>query len=105
MSYRTMSNREGNQQRIMDMHAAGMPARVTAAYMTEWGVPMSGQDVETIVKVYDPMGRLVARLQTGRARADTPSGRKTCSRLSRRTSGTSSPCERSSPLRNKTMKS
>lgn len=61
MSYRAMSNREGNQQRIMDMHAAGMPPRVTAAYMTEWGIPMSGQDVETIVKVYDPMGRHAVR--------------------------------------------
>jgi hypothetical protein len=61
MSYRAMSNREGNQQRIMEMHAVGMSPGVIAAYMSDWRIPMSAQDVQTIIKVYEPMGRYTAK--------------------------------------------
>lgn len=56
MSYRDMSNREGNQQRIMEMHNAKMPQPVIAAYMTHWGVPMTTPDVQGIINTYKPMG-------------------------------------------------
>lgn len=56
MSYRTMSNREGNQQRIMEMHNANMSPGVIAAYMTDWKVPMTSQDVQGIINTYEPMG-------------------------------------------------
>lgn len=56
MSYRAMSNREGNQQRIMEMHDANMSTGVIAAYMTDWKVPMTSQDVQGIINTYKPMG-------------------------------------------------
>ena len=56
MSYRAMSNRDGNQQRIMEMHDANMSPGVIAAYMTDWKVPMTSQDVQGIINTYEPMG-------------------------------------------------
>lgn len=56
MSYRAMSNREGNQQRIMEMHEANMSSGVIAAYMTDWKVPMTSPDVQGIINTYVPMG-------------------------------------------------
>ena len=56
MSYRSMSNREGNQQRVMEMHEAKMSPGVIAAYMTDWKVPMGPQDVQGIINTYEPMG-------------------------------------------------
>lgn len=57
MSYREMSNREGNLQRIMDMHAANLSPNVIAAYMTDWNVPMSAPDVQGIINTHGPMGK------------------------------------------------
>jgi hypothetical protein len=51
-----MSNREGNQQRVIEMHDANMPPGVIAAYMTDWNVPMTSQDVQSIINTYEPMG-------------------------------------------------
>jgi tRNA G26 N,N-dimethylase Trm1 len=51
-----MSNREGNQQRIMEMHEADMPPSVIAAYMTNWNVPMTTPDVQGIINTFEPMG-------------------------------------------------
>lgn len=56
MSYRAMSNREGNQQRIIEMSDAKMSPGVIAAYMTDWKVPMSSLDVQGIINAYKPMG-------------------------------------------------
>ena len=51
-----MSNREGNQQRIMEMHEANMPPIVIAAYMTNWNVPMTSPDVQGVINTFEPMG-------------------------------------------------
>lgn len=56
MSYRNMSNREGNFLRIMEMHEENMSPVVIAAYMTEWKVPMTAQDVNCVINIYEPMG-------------------------------------------------
>ena len=56
MSYRHMSNREGNQQRMMEMREADMPDGVIAAYMTHWGVPMDERDAQAIMRTHDSMG-------------------------------------------------
>jgi hypothetical protein len=51
-----MSNREGNQKRIMEMHEANLKPNVIAAYMTNWNVPMTGPDVQGIINTYEAMG-------------------------------------------------
>jgi hypothetical protein len=61
MSQYTTSNREGNQQRIMEMHKANLPPIVIAAYMTDWNVPMSAPDVQGIINTYEPMGMHAVR--------------------------------------------
>lgn len=61
MSYRAMSNREGNQQRIMEMHSANMSPGVIAAYMTDWKVPMTSQDVQSIINTYESMGNCAVK--------------------------------------------
>ena len=61
MSYRKMSNREGNQQRVMEMHEANMPSNVIAAYMTNWNVPMTSPDVQGIINTFEQMGERAVR--------------------------------------------
>lgn len=56
MSYRHMSNREGNQQRMMEMRDADMPDGVIAAYMTHWGIPMDERDAQALMRTHDSMG-------------------------------------------------
>ncbi|WP_244849876.1 hypothetical protein [Caballeronia sp. SL2Y3] len=56
MSYHRMSNREGNQRRIMEMHEANMSPLAIATYMTKWQVPMTSEDVQGIINTYEPMG-------------------------------------------------
>lgn len=56
MSYHTMSNREGNQKRIMEMHKADLKPNVIAAYMTNWDIPMTEPDVQGVINTYESMG-------------------------------------------------
>ncbi|MGP3505297.1 hypothetical protein [Paracidovorax citrulli] len=60
MTYRENSNREGNQQRIIEMHKARMKPGVIRAYMHSWGLPISEHTVLGTIADYEIMGSRAA---------------------------------------------